>query len=49
MMKGAGSSAALFIAYMRYVFICGVFNGAINSLGYSIQHQTAGLSVKNAF
>jgi len=49
MMEGAGFSAALFAAYMRNVFICGVCNGAISSSGYSIQHQTVGLAVKNAF
>lgn len=49
MMEGAGFSEALFTAYMRNVLICGIFNGAISSSGYSIQLQTVGLSVKHAF
>jgi hypothetical protein len=49
MMEQAGFSAALFTAYQRNVFMCGVCNGAISSSGHSMQHQTVGLSVKNAF
>ena len=48
-MEGAGFCAALFTVYMRNVCICGVCNGAISSSRYSIQPQTAGLSVENAF
>jgi hypothetical protein len=47
MMEGAGFSVVLFTACKTYTFICGLFNGAVSSSGYSKQHQTVGLAVNS--